>query len=684
MTQFRRFFATTAGAAVLSLVAAGGDAVAQAPAGAPPPAWYFAASPALDNVRISPDGKHIAALASPDGKTVNVAVWSTDALDKPPVFFGASKMRILALQFIKNDRVAVVAQQLYTAGVTRTHLIKIFITDLDGAHWTPALPEHTNINSENENYVRDISNPRIVSSLPGDPRHIMVEDRGLDGVGDVYKVDIYAGTSERISRGAERFGQPQVDLKGEIRARQKVDFENGKVYVAQQIKNPDTGAWEEHFRMYAKDRNEIAVVGFSADPNIIYVSSTRGGDKTGIFEYDIRQRKIGEPAFEHKLFEAEDIIQSKAAADRGRVLGFVYGAETFKTYWVDPTLAATAEALNKAMGVKTQAVSWTDPGTGMTAKIATPAGASAQILDFSDDLKYVIVEKSGPNQPPQYSLLVDGKRLEPLGSSRASVSPDVLGDTQLVEYAARDGLMIPAFLHTPPKSLYGPGPYPAIVLPHGGPWARDEMDWDFSGWTKFLTSRGYVVIQPQFRGSEGWGQKLWRAGDAQWGLKMQDDNDDAAKWLISQKLAAPDRIALFGYSYGGYAAFAAAIRPNGLYQCAIAGAGVAEIKNFQGETFDDRFLREFQRPAIDGLDPLPHAKEVSIPMFIYNGDRDQIVEPSESHHFVAALKSAGKPYKYLEIKDMGHTFNTWTSEDAQTQLVEIEKYLKNDCGPGGL
>src|SRR5207237_5580379 len=113
---------------------------------------------------------------------------------------------------------------------------------------------------------------------------------------------------------------------------------------------------------------------------------------------------------------------------------------------------------------------------------------------------------------------------------------------------------------------------------------------------QYLTSHGYVVIQPQFRGSDGWGNRLWLAGDREWGQKMQDDNDDAAKWLIDQHLAAADRIALFGYSYGGYAAFAAAIRPNGLYQCAISGAGVAELKDFQGETYDDRFLREYQRP----------------------------------------------------------------------------------------
>ena len=111
---------------------------------------------------------------------------------------------------------------------------------------------------------------------------------------------------------------------------------------------------------------------------------------------------------------------------------------------------------------------------------------------------------------------------------------------------------------------------------------------------------------------------------------------------------------------------------------------MAEIKRFQGETYNDRFLREYQRPTIDGLDPLPNAKNVSIPIFVYHGDRDQTVEVEESRRFVAALKAAGKTYKYLEIKDMGHQYNFMTPEMLETQLVEIEKYLKTDCGPGGL
>jgi dipeptidyl aminopeptidase/acylaminoacyl peptidase len=666
-------------AAAMAAVFCAAPAITRARAAEPPAARDFARYALIGDISISRDGKHIAGLVSPDGAKKVIAIWETANPDKAPTILGSAKMELMSVRFVKDDRLAVVAQQLWTYGSTKAHLQKIYITDLQGSKWTSALPENRG-KTDYEELVQQTGNPSILSTLPNDPQHILVINTGANGAGDVYKVNLYDGTADRVTRGSDRFGGVEADHRGELRTRQNVDFDNGKVYVAQQIRDPQTGEWVEHFRSYAKDRNLMTVVGFSDDPNIIYVNVRRDSDKSGIYEYDIKQKKITEPAFEIKLFDADGPILD----DEGHLEGFNYSAETRRQYWTDPTLAAIAKNLPQALGIKTTSLQWTDPGGAAPAKFSYPDGAGAVITAWSKDKKYVIVEKSGPNLPPEYYLLTDGTKLTLLGKSRPQINGAVLGESRLVEYAARDGLLIPAFLHTPPKDVYGPGPYPAIVLPHGGPSARDELGWDVSGWTKYFTARGYVVIQPQFRGSEGWGSKLARAGDAQWGKTMQDDNDDAAKYLIEQKLAAPDRIALFGYSYGGYAAFVAAIRPNGLYQCSVAGAGVAEIKRFQGETYNDRFLREYQRPTIDGLDPLSNAKNASIPIFVYHGDRDQTVEVEESRRFVAALKAAGKPYKYLEIKDMGHQYNFMTPDMLETQLVEIEKYLKTDCGPGGL
>jgi dipeptidyl aminopeptidase/acylaminoacyl peptidase len=165
---------------------------------------------------------------------------------------------------------------------------------------------------------------------------------------------------------------------------------------------------------------------------------------------------------------------------------------------------------------------------------------------------------------------------------------------------------------------------------------------------------------------------------------MQDDKDDGVKWLISQGIADPKRVAMFGYSYGGYAALAASIRPNGLYQCAISGAGAGDLERLSDATSDNRFQREFQHPTIQGLDALQHAKEAKIPVLLYHGDHDDVVDVEQSRHFAAALRSAGKPYRYVEIKDMAHHGDTMTPAMMEEQLDIIDDFLKTGCKPGGL
>jgi len=650
---------------------------------APPSPADFARAAAISDVSIARDGQHIVALTSPDGEHVNLSVWNARALESPPVVIGSTHMRFIDVRFLKDDRLLVTAIQPFTAGVQRVHLTKQYVTDLQGNHWASLLPSGRT-DSELAEFYNSVVDATIVDLLPLDPDNVLVADNRIDGSGDIYRVNVHTGSAERVERGSERYLDRMADLKGEIRAKTEINYKDGKVYFAQWLKNPDTGAWEEHFRWYAKDRSPISVVGFSSDPGIAYIAASKGTDKTGFYEYDVRNRRILEPLFEHKLFEASDIIQSKDASDYGAVLGFVYQADQPRVYWADERLAALDKGLRSALGIHTATVDWVDPGTGQKAKISTPVGADARIISWSGDRKLVIVEKSGPRQPPEFYLLDQDRKISLLGRARPWLDTTQLGDARMVEYPARDGLMIPAFLTTPPSSVYGPGPYPLLVEPHGGPWARDEMGWDVSGWTQYFASRGYAVLQPQFRGSQGWGAKLWRAGDNEWGQKMQDDNDDGAKWLIAQKIAAPDRIAMFGYSYGGYAALVAAIRPNGIYQCSISGAGAGDLASLQEATFENRFQREFQNPTIAGLDALQHAREASIPVFLYHGDRDAIVDIKQSRKFANELKAAGKPYKFEEIPDMGHQYMTMTPAMLEKQLVDVEGFLKTGCGAGGL
>jgi dienelactone hydrolase len=651
-----------------------GAAAATAPQ--PPSAHDFARAPAIDSVTIAPDGGHLAALSSPDGEHLDLVVWRTDALASPPIRVRATHMRFISVAFLKNDRLLVEAVQPVRVGETEGFARKVYVTDLEGKTFSPLLPE---VGEEHDPY----SPATVISTLPRDPRHVLVSDNRDDTYGDVYLVDVYSMSAAKVFQRSEKLFDYQADLSGQLRARDLLDIDNGKAFIAQQYRDPDTGRWVELFRWYAKDRIESAIVGFTRDPHVILIATPGSGDKTGIYEYDTKARKIIEPAFEHKIFEAAGVIQSHAAADYGRVLGFVYLAERPRIYWLDPQLDALDKHLQATLGASTTGLDWTDPGTGVRAAVPMEGDAAVMPVDWSDDFKDILVEKAGPRTPAEYYLLANGK-LSLLGKARPWIDPAALGETSLVEYPARDGLMIPAYLTLPPQGAFGAGPYPTLIMPHGGPWSRDFAEWDPTGWTQYFASRGYAVLQPQFRGSQGWGQKLWRAGDAEWGGKMQDDLDDGVKWLVGRKTADPARVAIFGYSYGGYAALAAAIRPNGLYQCAISGAGAGDLTEIASDTYDNRFGREFQRPTIKGLDPLAHAGQIKIPVLIYHGDHDQTVDPEGSRRFASAAHGSGQQVKYVSIPDMGHQLIFWTPEMAEEQLTLVDTFLKTGCKPGGL
>jgi dipeptidyl aminopeptidase/acylaminoacyl peptidase len=273
--------------------------------------------------------------------------------------------------------------------------------------------------------------------------------------------------------------------------------------------------------------------------------------------------------------------------------------------------------------------------------------------------------------------------LQQLAEEYPQVDARALGTTSWTWYAARDGLPIPAILTTPNPALCGPGPYRAVIHPHGGPWARDDIHYDRSQWTPLMASRCIAVLRPQYRGSAGFSRRLWMAGDAQWGLRMQDDLDDGARWLIDQHIANPGHIAVFGFSYGGYAAMAAAVRPNGLYRCAIAGAGVSDLHRIFSDFYQNPYFREAQASTIDGLSPVEQADRIQIPIMVYHGRRDTTVPLVQSDAFVARARRSSQPVTYTVLEDYAHG-PAWTRAIFASQLRGIEQYFATGCGQGGL
>lgn len=673
------FLALAAGA----LLASG----AQAAPPQKPTIQQLAAFPQFSNFVLSPDGQHIAALRG-RGEDQVIAVWKADALDQAPTLIGAQRMKITGVSFIKNDRLAVNFWQpfdLRGEGVTKTFISKLMITDLQGKKWNEPINQGRAMSKAAE-LMQSLSNPTVLSRLPNDPHHILIVNNYGSSSGDVYRIDLRDYTSERVQMSERSVGGYIVDQDGALRARLKQDIDGTGAYVSAEFRNAKTGTWEEHFRSYVKDRDQTSIVGISRDPNIAYLLTNVGQDKSAIYEYDIAARQRKDLVFQHRFFDASGVAVNPyhAAGDGfGELLGIVYnGPRGDDMELTSPKLRALDAGLRKALGIQSRKMTVVDPATGGRAEIDYAIEKNISVNSYTPDFSSLIVKVDGAATPPEYYLFRNGQ-LTLLAKSYPDIDPRALGSTELVYYKARDGLDIPAFLTKPNPELCGAGPWPAVVHPHGGPWARDTMDFDGSMWVSLMTSRCMAVLRPQYRGSAGWGRKLWMAGDAEWGQKMQDDKDDGAKWLLDQKLAIPGRIAMFGFSYGGYAAFDAAIRPAGTYKCAIAGAGVSDIRRIWSRFYTNPFFRQAQAPTVKGVSPVDQAANIQIPIMVYHGERDQTVPIEQSEWFVEKAKTSGKPVVYHAIADYAHG-PAWSRQIMADQLGYIEDYLLNDCGGGGL
>jgi dipeptidyl aminopeptidase/acylaminoacyl peptidase len=665
-----------------SAVLGAAPALAQQKAAKIPTMEEITAYPAISSLTLSPDGKRMAALqVGPDGEQI-INIWATDDIKKTPISLGrqANAMKFVGVQFVKNDILFVTAYQRLDlpGGVFKTFVGKTYVYDLTKREWRDVVRQSPP-KTDTDRITNALSSVSLISRLPKEPDHILVQDQRSNGDGDVLKINIRTGAEEKIERMPERHSGPLADLDGVVRGRVEINTDANGAYVATWFKNPDTGVWEEHFRSYAKQRELVLpiLVGLDKDPNKALVSTAEGRDKAAVYEYDIRAKKRGAPAFISPIF---DIVGVSRAGD-GEILSYTYGGPSERRQFLAPWALSLLAGINQRFNIGQGQVDWTDPATGVTTKIDYPTELSADLVSAADGGKTAIVSISGPRQPPIYYFVKDGV-LTPMGGAFPTYDANAIGVRKWVTYKARDGLDIPAILSTPNAANFGPGPWPTIVMPHGGPWARDDMDFDTSFWPTFFTMRGMAVLQPQYRGSEGFGQKLWRAGDKEWGQKMQDDKDDGVKWMIDQKIADPKRVAMYGFSYGGYAAFAAAIRPNGLYACAISGAGVSDLETIFRGSYQNRFNREFQRWTIEGLSPADKADQIQIPILVFTGDRDNTVPVEQVEKFVNGAKRSNTYMRYVLIKDFAHG-PAWTRSIWRQHMDEMDRFLKSECRPGG-
>jgi dipeptidyl aminopeptidase/acylaminoacyl peptidase len=440
-----------------------------------------------------------------------------------------------------------------------------------------------------------------------------------------------------------------ADDKGVVRAGFQYGDSNWKmIYRAKE---------GDSFRTVVKASNDDDDAGFDAFR--IYQGSDEGyrvmlneaSGRYALFRFNFATRKRGDLVFEAPGVDIDDF---DTQLDGSSLYAAWFTDDRPRAHWFDAELGTLQTAIDKA--------------------VSNAVGdRAATIISYSRDRSRMVVHLGGSNDPGRYYVYdqSDGA-MKLFAQTNEQLKPRQLTPTRYTKYKTRDGLEIPAYLTLPAgrpaKNL------PLVILPHGGPYdVRDDGTYDVE--VQFFANRGYAVLQPQYRGSGGYGKAFYEKGEGQWGRAMQDDLDDGMDWLAKEGTIDPKRVCLVGSSYGGYAALWGAVRNPERYRCAASFAGISDLKRqlkYQIEFKISKRYRKDWRKTVQGdetfdlttVSPLFAIDKLKVPLLIVHGDDEQRVPYKQSKLYADALAKAGKPFEFITLKGEGHGF----SSDANQQL----------------
>lgn len=651
-------------AALAALALQLGSAAAVARETAPPPIEAFGQLPALDEVSLSPNGEQIAFVGTIGGKRV-LGVRTLAGQTLGAVDLGRAKVR--DIQWGDDDHVLITTSstttiahlrggysmskgEYYTAQSFNIRT-KRFVTLLDYGVGENA-GSRARAGDTTTNIILGAPEVRMVGGKP------IVLVGGLDRNynGQLFRVNIETGRGDILD---ENGGFGTLDSNGRVIAREeyyederrwRLVARRGNSFVDLMVRSGDEVAIETP-----------SLQGLGRTNNTVLVSIP-GKEEDAIWEINVDNGEKQQLDFGGAL--SGDIYPIHHP-ETGLLLGFGALERDGHDYvFFDPSIGrmwATVKASFK--GSRTALQSWSRDYTKAVVRVenATDPG-SLMLIDFAA-----------------------GKAVK-LGSDYPGVPAAAVSERRWITYKAADGLEIPAYLTLPrgrdPKNLA------LIVLPHGGPGARDEPGFDW--WSQALASRGYAVLQPQFRGSTGFGPEFQAAGFGQYGRRMQTDLSDGVAWLAQQGIVDPKRVCIVGASYGGSAALTGVSVQTGVYRCASSVAGVADVdwkmdnladRAGERDTVADRFWTRYMGPRASWreINPIQNVSRISVPVQLIHGRDDIVVPIQHSWRMRDAMKSANKPVEYVELAGEDH----WLSrgETRTAMLTAMVSFLERHNPP---
>lgn len=624
---------------------------------APVPMEYWAAPDFMSNVSVSPNGKYVAFIKSTSQKGDKIVeVFDSNNLSKKPYRVGAKKMRLQGFQWVGDEEMILSFNQQVSKR----------IKGFNQGAFKSKIALFSMENKKFKELNDDGFSLSLASPLVHDPDHVLVRYSYFDRsesrrAPSFYKYNLKKGTKELVLKGNDKVGGVRFDEYGNPRFASKFDM--GSQEFVSYYREKAGSEWKEYHRQHEDSFETFNYGGLvEGDDSRIYVLANNGNDKVGLWKYNLKTKTF------------EDLVYRRDDVDLVSTLRPANG-------WENPS-KMTGVAWNKESRNR-KYFERKEEAMIQQFKNALPNADYVSISSMSRDGKTMVVRNTGAKDPGTFYLYRDGK-VSKLGGINPLLASNDLANVEYIEYRARDGKNIAGYLTRPNT----PGPHPLVVMPHGGPFINEVVIYD--DWAQMLANNGYMVLQPQYRGSRGYGLDFYKTAfinGGEGGKKMQDDKDDGVKHLIAKGEVSADRVAMFGWSYGGYAALIAAAREPNIYQCVIAGAAVAD-NNQQVNYYRDRIDgagRIEQIPFWDGsINPVEEVNKVNVPMLLIHGSVDQRVPPLHAKKYVKELEKYGKKFEYIELKNADHFSNTLFYSHKMEAYPRMIDFLKKDCGPGGL
>lgn len=650
-------------------------AQAQSPVSAPaavrPPITSFFENSAFSGAVLSPNAKYLAVKFSAKDRRVGLFVMDV-ATEKTTAVAEFADLDVGRVQWVNDNRLMFNINNRQVGQRDVDHYPGLFAVDRDGKNMRQlaemALAEPTIGTRIREDANRLPWNTLMLDQIGAQDSEFVYVQRPVYNQDDLRYVDLLrlntvTGTSKVIKRPSNETRQWMLDTKGEPR----VAVASEKDITTFYMRDAGSDEWRKLVsnKMFS-DKDTFVPLGFAPDGTLYVSTDNAANDTSAIHSYDTVTGQVSaKPVITTPGYDFDGNLISS----REKVLGMRFTTDAESTIWFDDKMKALQKRIDELLPA--------------TVNLLAPASRP--------ETPWILVEAYSDVQPKMILLFnTESGKFRKVGDSHPNIVPQQMARQVQLSYKARDGITIPALLTLPNgirKNL------PMVILIHGGPWTRGST-WGWMRESQFLASRGYAVLEPSFRGTTGLGTKHMESSFKQWGLAMQDDIADAAKFAIEKGYADPQRICLAGASYGGYATLMGLIKDPQLFKCGVDWVGVTDIElllnghwSFKSDMSQD--TREYSAPQMIGdlvqhkeqfkaTSPLYNAAKITQPLLLAYGAADVRVPKYHGDKFYKAVKATNPNVEYIVYDEEGHG---WALPKNNIDFWgRVEKFLDKHIG----